>query len=80
MPAAEPAIDALASLEKRIVQAVELVARLRGEKDQAVREAADARTRAAGFEEELQALRAERTQVRGRIEKLLEQIDQLGGQ
>lgn len=73
------AIDALASLEERIRQAVELVARLRTERDAAVRDAEEARTEAARVSEELDILRAERQQVRVRIEKLLGQIDQLSG-
>jgi wyosine [tRNA(Phe)-imidazoG37] synthetase (radical SAM superfamily) len=52
--------DALASLEDRIQQAVQLVVRLRQEKD-------------AAFAQ------VERKQVRTRIEKLLEQIEQLSG-
>lgn len=77
MAAAEPAIDALASLEDRILKAVELVSQLRREKDAAVLDAAEARAQAAKLTHELKALQAERQQVRGRIEKLLGQIDQL---
>ena len=81
--------DALASLEDRILRAVEALNRLRQEK-----EAADARAQSANAEfeaaqktvsalksenerltEEVEALRAERKQVRGRIEKLLGQLD-----
>ena len=76
--------DSLASLEERVLKAVELVTRLRREKEvllaerqAAVREAAEARTKSAELVEELEALRAERKQVRARVEKLLSQIDQL---
>lgn len=69
--------DALASLEDRIQQAVQLVGRLRQEKDAALAQAAEARAEAGRLADELTALQAERKQVRGRIEKLLEQIDQL---
>ncbi len=67
--------DALASLEERVLRAVEAVNRLRQEK-----EAADARAQSALAEnerlsEELESLRVERKQVRGRIEKLLGQLD-----
>ena len=79
MAAPGTAIDALASLEERIRQAVELVARLRSEKDAAVQDAEQARALAAQISEELEILRAERLQVRGRIEKLLGKIDQLSG-
>ncbi len=81
----EDQIDSLGTLEERIRQAIELVTRLRREKDAALaerdaanREAAFAREQAAGLGRELDALRAERSQVRGRIEKLLSQIDALG--
>ena len=85
--------DALASLEDRILRAVELVNQLRKEK-----EAADTRAQAlaadksaasksieelevenAVLKEELEALREERKHVRMRIEKLLGQMDSLAG-
>ena len=69
--------DSLQALEQRIQQAVQLVARLRQEKDAAVKEAAEARAEAARISGDLKALQAERKQVRSRIEKLLGQIDQL---
>jgi chromosome segregation ATPase len=69
--------DALASLEDRIQQAVQLVGRLRQEKDTALAQAAEAQAEAGRLADELAALQAERKQVRTRIEKLLEQIDQL---
>ena len=81
-PAEEP--DSLSSLEQRIQQAVQLVSRLREEKEAALEEAAaakeqaaEARAEAARRVEEIQSLHAERKQVRQRIEKLLGQIDQL---
>jgi uncharacterized coiled-coil DUF342 family protein len=64
--------DALRSLEERIIQAVQLVNRLRQEKEAAQQQAAQLST-------EVEALRAERKQVRSRIEKLLVQVDQLSG-
>jgi chromosome segregation ATPase len=69
--------DALSSLESRVQQAVQLVVRLRQEKDAALALAAEARAESGRLADELAALQAERKQVRGRIEKLLEQIDQL---
>lgn len=76
----------LDALEERIRQAIELVARLRQEKqaalaerDAALREAAQQRQRAEKLAEELESLREERRQVRARIEKLLSQIDALAG-
>ncbi len=70
-------IDSLGSLEQRIQQAIELVSRLRSEKTAAEEEAAEAKAEAARLTDEVQALQAERKQVRQRIEKLLGQIDQL---
>ncbi|HJT89429.1 MAG TPA: cell division protein ZapB [Bryobacteraceae bacterium] len=78
MSAAGQETDSLAALEDRIQQAVELVSRLRAEKEAAVKEAAEARAEAARVSGQLEALQAERKQVRQRIEKLLGQIDQLG--
>ncbi len=72
--------DSLSSLEQRIQQAVDLVVRLRREKDAALEEAAGAKAEAARLHEEIAGLHAERKQVRNRIEKLLRQIDQLSGE
>jgi chromosome segregation ATPase len=69
--------DALTSLEDRIQQAVQLVIRLRQEKDAALTQAAEAQAESGRLADELAALQAERKQVRTRIEKLLEQIEQL---
>lgn len=64
-------IDSLAGLEDRVLQTVQLVGRLRQEKEEALQEN-------QRLTEELEALRSERKQVRGRIEKLLGHIDTLG--
>ena len=69
--------DSLSSLEDRIQRAVQLVSRLRQEKEAALAEAAEARRAAAVMADEVKTLQAERKQVRSRIEKLLGQIDQL---
>ena len=79
MAAPGTAVDALTSLEERIRQAVDLVSRLRSERDAAVRDADEAREQAAKAADEVEMLRAERQQVRSRIEKLLGKIDQLEG-
>jgi len=55
--------DSLSSLEDRVGKAVQLVARLRQERDAALQQVA--------------TLEAERKQARERIEKLLATIDQL---
>ena len=69
--------DTLASLEDRILRAVEAVNRLRQEKEAADARAETAVAEAARLSEEVEALRAERKQVRGRLEKLLGQLDSL---
>ena len=68
-------IDALANLEERIQRAIQLVAKLRKEKEAAEAAAAEARADSARSAEELKSLHSERKQVRSRIEKLLGQID-----
>ena len=78
MTPAEQETDSLSSLEERIQRAVELVARLRREKEAAEGQAAEAKAEAARMAEEVKSLQSERKQVRTRIEKLLGQIDQLG--
>jgi len=69
--------DSLSNLEERIQRAIQLVARLRQEKEAALAEAAEARADAQRMTDELKSLQTERKQVRGRIERLLEQIDEL---
>jgi FtsZ-binding cell division protein ZapB len=69
--------DSLSGLEDRIQRAVQLVSRLRQEREAAVAEAAEAKRAAALMADEVKTLQAERKQVRSRIEKLLGQIDQL---
>lgn len=70
--------DSLNSLEQRIQQAIQLVSRLRAEKDSALEQAAQARAESARLAEDMLALQEERKEVRQRIEKLLGQIDELG--
>ena len=70
--------DSLNSLEQRIQQAIQLVSRLRAEKDSAIEQAAQARAESARLAEDILALQEERKEVRQRIEKLLGQIDELG--
>jgi len=77
MTPVEPEIDSLSSLEERIQQTAQLIARLRREREAAVAEAADARAEAERLAGEVKSLQTERKQVRTRIEKLLGQIDQL---
>ena len=79
MSPAEQETDSLSSLEDRIQRAVQLVARLRQEREAAVQDAAEAKREAALLADEVKTLHAERKQVRSRIEKLLGQIDQLSG-
>ena len=70
-------IDALANLEERIQRAIQLVAKLRKEKEAAEAAAAEAKAESARLADELKSLHSERRQVRSRIEKLLGQIDQM---
>ncbi|MEO8052829.1 MAG: cell division protein ZapB [Acidobacteriota bacterium] len=92
-PHSESEMDSLANLEERIRRAVELVATLKEERDAALSDLEEARaamTELSSFKktaaeaerlrEEINGLRAERKQVRVRIEKLLGQMDQLSGQ
>ena len=69
--------DSLSTLEERIQRAVQLVVRLRQEREAAIQDAAEAKREAALLADEVKTLQAERKQVRSRIEKLLGQIDQL---
>jgi predicted nucleic acid-binding Zn-ribbon protein len=77
MTSVEQESDSLSSLEDRIQQAVQLVARLRQERDAAVDQLSEAKSEAERLGGEVRSLQAERKQVRTRIEKLLGQIDQL---
>jgi predicted nucleic acid-binding Zn-ribbon protein len=77
MSPVEQETDSLASLEQRIQHAVQLVAKLRTEKEAALQQAAESKAEATRLAEELRTLQSERKQVRQRIEKLLGQIDQL---
>ena len=70
-------LDALAGLEDRVQKAVSLVESLRRERDTIARELNDSRAEMERLSHEVIALREERSQVRGRIEKLLGHIDQL---
>lgn len=81
--------DTLVDLEERIRRAVELVSGLKAEKSEMIRqvdsanaareraekEAADAKATESRLTAEIEQLRAERKQVRERIEKLLGQMD-----
>ena len=78
MSPAEQELDSLGSLEESIQRAVQLVARLREEKEAALADAAQAHSEVDRLTSEVKTLQAERKQVRSRIEKLLGQIDQLG--
>ena len=77
MSPVETETDSLGTLEERIQQAIQLVARLRQERDAALGEVAGAKAEAARLAAEMKTLQAERKQVRARVERLLGQIDQL---
>jgi hypothetical protein len=74
----EPEVDSLGHLEERIQKAVALVIRLRQEKEAALKQLAESQNANLKLAGEVEELRSERQQVRGRIEKLLGHIDQLG--
>jgi FtsZ-binding cell division protein ZapB len=78
MSPAEENTDSLSSLEERIQRAVQLVVRLRQEKEAALQEGAELRAQVERLTGEVKSLQTDRKQVRTRIEKLLGQIDQLG--
>ena len=80
MSPAEQEIDSLGSLEESIQRAVQLVSRLREEKEAALQDAANAKAEVERLTDEVNTLQAERKQVRSRIEKLLGQIDQLAAE
>jgi len=79
MNAAQPEkeLDSLAHLEERITLAVELVSGLRTQNAELEQRLAAAIAEAAAVRQEMDELRAERRQVRTRIEKLLGQMDLL---
>jgi FtsZ-binding cell division protein ZapB len=77
--------DPLDHLEERIQKAVDLVHRLRSEKEAGAKVAdalrvdlEEAQNANAKLAAEIEAMREERLQVRTRLEKLLGHIDQLG--
>ena len=73
-------MESLETLEDRIRRTVELVDRLRAEKDAALRAAGESealRTRVAELTREVETLRGERETVRTRLGKLLERLDAL---
>ena len=76
--------DTLTQIEERILRAVELVTKLRQERDAALFDLNTVReelqqTDASGrtLSEEVLSLKADREKVRGRLERLLGHIDQL---
>ena len=78
-------IDTLTHLEDRVQKAVALVQRLRLEKDAVLKDLASTKARLeeeetakAAVAEELETMKAERLQVKERLQKLLGHIDQLG--
>jgi predicted nucleic acid-binding Zn-ribbon protein len=80
MSPVEESTDSLSSLEERIQGTVQLVVRLRQEKEAALREGVELRAQVERLTDEVKSLQTERRQVRTRIEKLLGQIDQLGNE
>lgn len=77
MAATAIATDTLDLLEERIQRTVALVSTLREERDMARLETADALENTTRLTAELEALRADKTEVRARLEKLLGHIDKI---
>lgn len=80
-----PGADTLSFLEERIQKTVALVSRLRLEKEATLKELAaakgaleDSQMANMALTDEIESLKSEKTDVRGRLEKLLGHIDQLG--
>ena len=71
------ATETLDLLEERIQRTVALVSTLREERDMARLETADALENTTRLTAELEALRADKTEVRARLEKLLGHIDNI---
>jgi FtsZ-binding cell division protein ZapB len=78
-------VDTLTHLEERVQKAVALVQRLRLEKEAVLKDLAasqsaleDSQIANLTLKDELENMQTERKQVRGRLEKLLGHIDQLG--
>jgi hypothetical protein len=77
MAAPTVSADTLGQLEERIQRTVALVNRLRDERDLARMEVTEAQEANVKLAAELDALRAEKSDVRTRLEKLLVHIDSL---
>ena len=76
---AEPQdLDALSHLEERVQKAVALVLKLREELAETKELLEMSQSESSKLSTELAAMRSERQQVRGRLEKLLDHIDTLG--
>lgn len=77
MAATASATDTLDLLEERIQRTVALVTTLRDERDMARLETSEALETNTRLSAELEALRADKSEVRARLEKLLGHIDQI---
>jgi len=75
MSASAVEVDQLAALEARVTKAIETITKLRQERDAARRDVEAARKEATEAKAAIAKLEDERKNVRGRVEKLLGQID-----
>jgi len=75
MSASAVEVDQLAALEARVTKAIETITKLRQGRDAARRDVEAARKEAAEAKAAIAKLEDERKNVRGRVEKLLGQID-----
>ncbi len=74
---ATDALEKFKALEDHISQVLDLLRKTRGERESAESALREARSRIKLLEQEISGLQKERTQVRGRVESLIESISDL---
>ena len=74
---ATDALEKFKALEDHISQVLDLLRKTRGERESAESALREARSRIKLLEKEISGLQKERTQVRGRVESLIESISDL---
>ena len=74
---ATDALEKFKALEDHISQVLDLLRKTRGERGSAESALREARSRIKLLEKEISGLQKERTQVRGRVENLIESISDL---
>ncbi len=74
---AKDALEKFKALEDHISWVLDLLRKTRGERESAENELREARSQIKLLEKEISGLQKERTQVRGRVESLIESISDL---